>query len=112
MPGDILAECGLGSSNRAQKVTLVAALASTAMALTVLLATLCTVCRARRDSGVGPQARYAVLTWRAERFTKLVCPGILPWVRTIFESRPGHEASPWLPCLLSWSWLMTDWISN
>lgn len=61
VPGDILAECGLGSSNRAQKVTLVAALASTAMALTVLLATLCTVCRARRDSGAGPQARYSAL---------------------------------------------------
>ena len=74
MPGDILAECGLGSSNRAQKVTLVAALASTAMALTVLLATLCTVCRARRDSGAGPQARYAGLTWQAEIFTRNCVP--------------------------------------
>ena len=63
IPVDILKECGLGdeeSGDTMRRVTLIAALSSSVMAATVLVATLSTICckRKQQNSFEFPETRY------------------------------------------------------
>ena len=81
MPDDILAECGVeavatAESVTMQRVTMVAAVCSSVMAATVLVATLASICSAKRrtkqDELDFPSARWANNKYRCNSLISVI----------------------------------------